>query len=478
MSPRAASGKTIPRLLALLLALACVVESAAAQAPMPERVVADMATRADPKQHYSLYLPPNYDARRRWPVLILLDPRGRAEQTLEMARAGAAEHGWILISSYQSRSDDEEAITVEALQALLKETGEHYPYDPKRLYLAGMSGTSKTLWVVEKQLHGLVAGLIGAAGARPPELGRLQKDSPPFHGITANHDFNFQEMHELDDDLRRNGSPHRLDVFEGGHGWPPNEGFHAAIDWLELMAMRDGLAPRNEAWIDRQLAAARAAANGTEDPVEKWRRLDQLARDFESLRDVGAEQRAATALAAEDSTRNLLAQEKKLRGEEQRYLRTFNAWVTRYNTKIVDGRRQPPPDIERSLTELRVERLQSQARDPDPRTADSANRLLQSIYAATASYLPRAQQKAGDLDRARSSLAMAIRISPERPSAHCRLAQIEGLRHAMDAAFAELEACLRLGGRDQENLRSDPEWQPLRGDPRWASMLGKAGAAP
>lgn len=463
-------------LLGGLLSAACLAEPPAT--PVPERIVADLATRADPNQHYSLYLPPNYDARRRWPVLILLDPRGRSEQTLEMARAGAAEHGWILISSRQSRSDDEEAITVEALQALLKETGEHYPYDPKRLYLAGMSGTSKTLWVVEKQLHGLVAGLIGAAGGRPPELGRLDKDAPAFYGITAYHDFNFQEMHELDDDLRRNGSPHRLAVFEGGHGWPSADGFSVAIDWLELMAMRSGLVERDEAWIDRQLAGARAEAEAIRDAADRWRHLDQLVRDFDGLRDVGAERRAASALFDEEGTRALLAQEKKLRGEEQRYLRTFNAWVTRYNTRVIDGRRQAPPDVERSLTELRVARLQAQALDADRRTADSATRLLQSLYAATASYLPRAQQGNGDLDRARTALAMAIRISPERPTAHCRLAQIEGLRHSMDAAFAELAVCLRLGGRDQENLRNDPEWQPLRGDARWPAMLERAASPP
>ena len=56
----------------------------------------------------------------------------------------------------------------------------------KRVYLAGMSGTAKTLWVVQPVLRDRVAGLIGSGGARPPELPALQ-GAPPFFGF-AGHD--------------------------------------------------------------------------------------------------------------------------------------------------------------------------------------------------------------------------------------------------------------------------------------------------
>lgn len=452
---------------------ACVGDAAAQTAG---RIVPKLATQADPNQQYSLYLPPHYDPARRWPVLILLDPRGRGEQTLEMARAGAAEHGWILISSWQSRSDDEESITIDALQALLKETGEHYPYDPKRLYLAGMSGTSKTLWVVEAQMNGLIAGMIGAAGGRPPELGKFHRSLPRFVGITANHDFNYQEMFELDAALGKQGATRRLDVFDGGHGWPDAAGFRQAMDWMELMAMRDGLARRREDWIDAQQANARKALEAEQDPAKRWRRLDQFVRDFDGLRDVAAERAEANALSADPRTRELLALEKRLASEEKRQARNVDDWVARYNQRMVEGRRQPPPDVGRSLKELHVARLQQQAQDPDARIADSATRQLQSVYAATASYLPRAQEQAGDIERARAALKMAVRIYPERPSAHCRLARIEARRNARDDAYAELDRCLQLGGREQVALRTDPDWEPLRDDRRWPGMLERAEA--
>lgn len=62
-------------------------------------VVPEVVTLHDPEQRYSLFLPPGYDPKERWLVLFVLDPRGRAVPAMELFVAGAAEHGWIVLSS-------------------------------------------------------------------------------------------------------------------------------------------------------------------------------------------------------------------------------------------------------------------------------------------------------------------------------------------------------------------------------------------
>jgi poly(3-hydroxybutyrate) depolymerase len=52
----------------------------------------------------------------------------------------------VVLSSYQSRSDTNEIGTLRALQALLGEALHRFAIDRKRIYLAGLSGTAKTLW--------------------------------------------------------------------------------------------------------------------------------------------------------------------------------------------------------------------------------------------------------------------------------------------------------------------------------------------
>ena len=217
-----------------------------------------IAAASNPAQRYEVFKPEGYPGTRRWPVLIVLDSRGRAEAALAMAQPGAAANGWLVLSAYGSRSDDREQLTMDALQALLREAGTQYAYDPRRVYLAGMSGTAKSLWVADAALHGMVAGFIGAGGARPPELGPLKAPAPAYFGFAGTTDFNYREMRELDDALARANSPHAFEAFEGPHGWPSGEGFSRAVDWLELQAMRSGTAPKREAWIDEQMASARA----------------------------------------------------------------------------------------------------------------------------------------------------------------------------------------------------------------------------
>src|SRR4029077_12302821 len=102
-------------------------------------------------------------------------------------------NGWLGRSAEGGRSDDREQLTFDALQALLREAGARYAYDPRRVYVAGMSGTAESLWVADRALHGLVTGYIGAGGGRPSELGAL-KDPPLFFGFAGKLDFNYREM--------------------------------------------------------------------------------------------------------------------------------------------------------------------------------------------------------------------------------------------------------------------------------------------
>jgi predicted esterase len=427
-----------------LLSLVLVIASMA-----PVRAGAEaLATASDATQRYEAYTPDGYPGTRRWPLLILLDPRGRADAALDMARPAAKANGWIVLSAYGSRSDDREQRTFDALQALLREAGARYAYDPKRVYIAGMSGTAKSLWVADRALHGLVAGYIGAGGGRPPELGPLKPGAaPPWFGFAGNADFNYREMRELDAALAQAGGVHRLAVFEGRHGWPRAEGaFGEAIDWFELQAMRSGTAARREEWIDAQLQSARARAAAASTPLERWRALDQLARDFDGLRPVDAERGQAATLAAGKELRDALAKEQRLLAEEARFARALDDWAARLNAGTSESGRLPPPDTARTLASLRIRSLRERSHDPDPLVADSATRRLELAFAAGAHYLADEQQGRGNEEGARAALRVAAAIYPEHPYPACRL---EGLANKRPLA----ESVAACGSTPVQNAR-------------------------
>jgi hypothetical protein len=84
---------------------------------LAERLEDRHATAADASQHYALFQPD--DASAHTPLLIVLDPRGRGTLGRDLALDGARARGWTIVSSWQSRSDTLESVTLRALDALL-----------------------------------------------------------------------------------------------------------------------------------------------------------------------------------------------------------------------------------------------------------------------------------------------------------------------------------------------------------------------
>ena len=69
------------------------------------RVIQRITARTDTAQRYALYLPSSFTRERQWPILFLLDPRGRALVPLQRFQPVAERLGYIAISSYNTLSD-------------------------------------------------------------------------------------------------------------------------------------------------------------------------------------------------------------------------------------------------------------------------------------------------------------------------------------------------------------------------------------
>lgn len=431
-------------------------------------VVAKVTSLDDPAQEFAVYLPSAYTAERAWPVLLVMDPRGRAEVALDLFRPAAEEHGWILLSSYQTRSDSNGDPNTPALKAMLGDVQKRFAIDSRRLYLTGMSGTAKVCWPFARMLEGNVAGVIGVAGALPQNMALGDKVPFAFFGITSDHDFNYREMRELRHSLQDLGAVHNFGVFEGPHGWSPQSLNGQAVAWLELIAMRDGLAPARDDFIDAQLAATRQGAEQAEadgDLLTAYERFDQAARDFDGLRDIAALRAKAETLARDSDVVDALARERKLLRDERQYRDRIQRWLDQ-----VAARSMPMP-VKRSLVLLQIAELQKDAASSDLQAARSAQRRLETVFVQTAFYLPGAYRERQQLERARAVLELSTRIKPESSWPYWQLASLHAELGQLDGAFDALDKAAELGAVDLERLRRDPQWMPLHDDARWQSFV-------
>src|SRR5690349_2657863 len=244
-----------------MTSLCVLTESAAAAPTLPDTlrvgVVTDTVRAAsDTSQTYALYLPSAYDKSRHWPVLFLMDPRGRARVPMRLFQVAAERYGYIVMSSYQTQSDGPIEPNDKAVNAMLNDAQSRFSVDIHRFYFAGFSGTGRLAWYYGYSIPDNAAGLI-EAGAGLPSPGLLLQRSvakapTPFAVFLAvgTTDFNYNEVRALDPRLQAFGVRHHLEIFDGPHSWPPEFVCFNALSWMELQAMRDGRLAPNQAWID------------------------------------------------------------------------------------------------------------------------------------------------------------------------------------------------------------------------------------
>ena len=266
-------------LFSLVLSLAA---PCAAAADLPRgRIVDDVKCEKDAAESYALYLPSNYTADRAWPVLLAFDPRANGRSPVATYQAAAEKYGYIVAGSKNSRNGPFN-IGISAAHAMYEDVTTRFHTDTKRIYATGHSGGSRLAMGLAIQIDkGRYAGVIASSAAFPFPNPPDKLDFPVF-GTAGTEDFNYVEMQQFDRFMK---STHKVRVFTGGHTWPTTDLAMEAIEWLELHAMKSGIAPRDEKKLDAFLAAAKARAaiaNG----LESWQLWTGVATDFEGIRDV------------------------------------------------------------------------------------------------------------------------------------------------------------------------------------------------
>ncbi len=434
-------------------------------------MVEGLACESDPTQTYTLYLPSTYDPASRWPVLLVLDPRGRSVVAAELFRGTAEEYGWIILSSNDTRSDESMEPNRLALNALWAEIHSRYAIDPRRIYAAGFSGTVFVAYLVAQQTGGL-AGVIGAGGRYIEDA--LEKNQVAMFGAVGDTDFNYPEMRQMDEFLARQGNPHRLEVFPGGHEWMPEPLARQAVEWMELEAMRSGRRPRDETLIARLYAEDMAAADRLErsgDPLGALERCGAIDRTFQELHDTSEARDLAERLAARRELKQARKERERWDAYEAKYLTESFPAVYAFRAAEV------APAAAVLARDLRLDDLQHHA-VADGWEATTARRLLNNLYTTIAFYLTRDLFSSGMYGHAAAALEVATRIREDSPVVWYNLACARARAGRESAAVEALERAVDLGYSDVDHIEADQDLGPIRDLERYRALVARLRQAP
>jgi len=447
------------RTFIIVLFVVCAAASAAAQVPPLEVPIGEMvggiACHSDPTQTYTLYIPSTYTSDRRLPVLLVFDPRGRSLLAAELFRDAAETYGWIIVSSDNTRSDGAWEPNLLAIQALWPEVHSRIPADFQRIYATGFSGGVAVATLLARST-GEIAGIIGCGGLNLDN--QFDDTKLPFFGTAGNTDFNFSEMHKLDEFLAEQGNPHRLVIFDGPHTWMPPAVAREAVEWMELIAMRQGTGDRDQELIDKlysaDLEGARAvAADGG--PLVAARRLREMERSYSGLHDSSEAEAVADRIEAGDEYRLQLKKAKRARGFEDKCLERRNSELTLLRNSDV------PPPTRQLAGNLHIRDLARTAEKPGDEGL-AAQRCLNSLYSALSFYLPLGDLPKGRYAQVATSYELSLMIRDDNAVVWYNLACLRAQLGQKNDAVEALASALEHGFNRYELLETDTDLDPLR----------------
>ncbi|MDE3054269.1 MAG: hypothetical protein KGN74_00750 [Gemmatimonadota bacterium] len=474
-APRIAPLAALAALAALVAGPAPVLRAQRVDSTLKGRILANLAAKTDSTYHYAAYISRAYADSGTAPLLLVLDPRGRAVGALENLAPAVERLGWVAISSYDTRGDAAPAVNQRIVNVMLADAFNALRLDTARIYVAGLSGTASDAWIFAYGSGGHIAGILSAGAGMPLDSAwrAAHGGRPPFDvALTASPErFGYDAMSALGRRLASDSAPSRLDLVGDAAGWPGEAVVGQALGWLEARAMARGLRPANRSFVDSVFAADSGAAAALEAAHRTGRAADawtQAAEAWRGTHDVSFALGRAAVLGAQ-------ADVKRWRGERDSLAALDSTQRTSLVRTLMALRRTPGvPDLRRLTDAFRIVPLQQWASDAaDSVRAEWARRRLSEIYARTSYYEPEAYLAVQDAARALAMLAIASEIRPGSADVCRERARAYALRQDSDRALADLRCALAGSAITVDEIRADPRYRFMQTRDDYLALIGR-----
>lgn len=426
-------------------------------------VIPSVTCSANPKETYALYLPSSLSAERRWPIIYVFDPFARGQAAVEVVRAAAEKFSYIVVASNNSKNGPMGGSS-EAATAIWQDTQQRFPIDPKRRYVAGLSGGARVATSIAIACSGCVAGVIANAAGFPPNALPARDMKFAYFAAVGDADFNYAEFAQLRPKLDEAGARYRIRIFSGTHGWAPAEVWQEALDWMDLQAMATGVLPRDQVRIKAALDEALVRAKTFEannDLLAAFREYQSAIKEFHDLADISP---ARDRLAELQKNKRLKAAEKQEMAEIEQQER-IEATPAAQMQKLLSG------DLDaEGFTDLRssIADLKRQSQRSGRESLVTRRAVIGLVVQAFESGQRSMEQKSYSVALKFFELAAAGSENPA--GAHYERARVYALTSDKKDMLAELRLCLAAGVHNPSALDS-AEFMAYRDQPEFRALL-------
>jgi DNA-directed RNA polymerase subunit RPC12/RpoP/predicted esterase len=196
----------------------------------PGELINKVSCKEKPQYSYACYLPTNYTAKKKWPILYCFSPGADGPGYIGLFYGACEEVGWIIVGSNDSKNGP---IQTEAIKSMWQDTQKRFSVDTDAVYVSGWSGGSRvaTGFSTEFKAKGHLAnGGVWSDGEKLPKMA--------YWLMCGEKDFNRSEMEKAEKQVKNMKCPVTLKMFPGEHGMPPQEMAHESVKWMNEIRLK------------------------------------------------------------------------------------------------------------------------------------------------------------------------------------------------------------------------------------------------
>lgn len=407
-------------------------------------------------QMYALYLPSYYTTAHPFPCIYFFDAHARGALPLRKYKDIAEKYGFVMIGSDASRNGMPWNENNEEIQQLLNDTRDRINIDSKRVYTCGLSGGARVACTIAIA-DGGIAGVIGCA-AGFPQSAQEPASKFDYFGIAGVEDFNITEMRNLDDALEREGYVHQFLTADGKHAWPTPDNFETALLWMQAMAMKRSLQPKNDTIIgllqnDIDTRINMAMRSGEWIPM--FELCSGALRNLGGLVDTAVYRKQLAGLRANAAFQKSFAEQNKLQAEELNEQQQLAAEFPQHDDK---------------WWAQKIAALKNNTKKADRLEAEMNSRLLAYLSLVGYMYSSRAINQ-GDAAAAETYLKLFKTVDPENPDCSYLAAVNYNKLGQRQQALSSLREAASLGYNEISTIQNEPAFSNLHGNAAFSDIL-------
>ena len=435
------------------------------------QIVERLACSVDPIQTYALYLPANYSSEKKWPVLYAFDPGARGKIPAERFREAAEKYGWNIVASNNSRNGPMQP-SIDAWNAIVKDTHARFAIDDDRVYVAGMSGAARLAIYLASRCRDCAAGVIACSAGFPEGVTPSAAWHFALFGTAGIDDFNFAEVRATEEPLTKAGVAHRTEVFAGRHEWPPSSVMIEALEWMELQSIKTGKRTPDANLIESSWQRKLQQASTLEDSkqiYDAYRIYLALADTYKDLRNVAAAEQKISQLRDNPNVKGAIRDEQQQIRKQRELENSIGALLAAQAQTTEDAANEglgPETRLHGIFADLRMHATQTE----DTGERRVARRVLEGTFIGLFEQGTSQLQTQKHYAAAIQTFTWATELNPDRAGPFFYLAwayaakgdrkpALRALQTAVDKGFSDLSAI--TGNKVFDLVRDDAQYQQI-----------------